>query len=205
MSIDVNEPDAPAIGIDDFGGAFAAARHLVELRHQRVAVLGIGVGEGPERVTPEQVRSARSVNVRERARGYWAGLTEAGIGEAELPVHAVRLDAANVGEALELLFEGSHPAPAALLAMSDLVALKAMDWLASRRLRVPTEVSVVGFDGAPEAETARPPLTTVEQPYRPIAERGVAALLDGKMSAGGEVLPVSLVVRGSTGSAPGKG
>ncbi len=203
LSLDASQPDVPAIGIDDFGGARSAARHLLELGHRQVAVLGIALGEGPGRVTPEEVRVAASVNVRERARGYWAALAEAGISEAEVPVHAVRSDGQNVGDALDLLFAGPHPPPTALLAMSDRVALKALSVLAARGLRVPADMSVVGFDGTPEAAAARPPLTTVEQPYRRIAERGVAALLDGEMPDGGEVLPVSLAIRGSTGPAPG--
>lgn len=203
LSIDVNEPDVPAFGIDDFGGARAAARHLVELGHRRVAILGIGIAGGPGRVPPENAWAARSVNVRERARGYWAALAEAGISEAEVPIHPVRLGGEDAGAALELLFENGHPPPTALLAMSDLVALKAMDWLSERGWRVPEDVSIVGFDGAPEAEAARPPLTTVEQPYRSIAERAVAAILDGAMPTGGEVLPVTLIIRTSTGPAPG--
>ena len=202
LSLDASEPDVPALGIDDFDGGYAAARHLVGLGHRRMAILGIGLGEAPGRVTPDQVRAARSINVRERARGYWMALAEAGIQETEVPVHAVWLDAGNVGAALELLFDGLRPPPTALLAMSDLVALKAIAWLAARGIRVPDDVSVVGFDGAPEAETARPPLTTVAQPYRAIAERAVAAILDDDMPEGGEVLPVSLVARDSTGPAP---
>jgi len=202
LSLDASEPDVPALGIDDFGGAYAAARHLLDLEHRRVAVLGIRLGEEPGRVTPDQVRAARSINVRERARGYWTALAEAGIPESEVPIHPVWLDAGNVGAALELLFDGSEPPPTALLAMSDLVALNAMAWLAAKGLRVPDEVSVVGFDGAPEAESSKPPLTTVEQPYRRIAERAVAAILDDDMPPGGEVLPVNLMVRASTGPAP---
>jgi DNA-binding LacI/PurR family transcriptional regulator len=203
LSLDASEPDVPAIGIDDFGGGYAASRHLLELGHRRLAILGLGLGEDTARVTPDQVRAARSINVRERARGYWAALAEAGIAETEVPVHPVWLDAENVGAALELLFDGSQVPPTALLAMSDLVALRAMTWLAARGIRVPDDVSVVGFDGAPEAETARPPLTTVEQPYHQTAERAVAAILDDEMPKSGEVLPVNLVVRGSTGPAPG--
>lgn len=205
LSLDASEPNVPALGIDDFGGAYAAARHLVDLGHRRFAVLGLGLGEDPGRVTPEQVRAARSINVRERARGYWAAFAEAGIPEEDVPIYPVWLDAGNVGAALELLFNGSHLPRTALLAMSDLVALKVMAWLAARGLRVPDDVSVVGFDGAPEAETSKPPLTTVEQPYRLIAERAVAAILDDVMPKGGEVLPVSLVVRASTGPGPRAG
>ena len=203
LSLDASEPDIPSLGIDDAGGAQAAARHLVSLGHRRFAILALGLGEAPARVTPDQVRAARSINVRERARGYWTALAEAGIQEAEVPVHPVWLDAGNVGAALDLLFQANVPPPTAILAMSDLVALKAMDWLANRGLRVPDDVSIVGFDGAPEAEVSRPPLTTVEQPYRLTAERAVAAILDDQMPVGGEVLPVNLVVRGSSGPAPG--
>jgi DNA-binding LacI/PurR family transcriptional regulator len=61
----------------------------------------------------------------------------------------------------------------------------------------------VGFDDVPEAEVCSPPLTTVAQPYRRIAERSVAAILDGDMPDGREILPLSLVVRGSTGPVSG--
>ena len=63
LSLDASEPDVPALGIDDYGGAYAAARHLVELGHSRFAVLGLGLGDTPGQVTPDQVRAARSINV----------------------------------------------------------------------------------------------------------------------------------------------
>jgi DNA-binding LacI/PurR family transcriptional regulator len=149
------------------------------------------------------------LNVRERARGYWAALAEVGIPEEEMPIHAVsrsdgsvsRSDGSNLGEALALLFADWHTAPTALLAMSDHMALAALDWLAAHGLRVPEDVSVVGFDGVPEAAVSAPPLTSVDQPYRQIAERAVAAILDGAVPQGREVLPLQLVVRGSTGPA----
>jgi DNA-binding LacI/PurR family transcriptional regulator len=202
LSRDASEPDVPAVGIDDFGGGYAAARHLMDLGHRRVAMLGLVLGDDPGPIAPDQVRSTPSVNVRERARGYWAALAEVGVPESEVPVLAVRSDGMNVGEALALVFRAGHPPPTALLAMSDRVALKAMDWLARQGIRVPGHVSVVGFDDIPQASAARPSLTTVEQPYRRIADRAVAAILDGDMPQGAEVLPVSLVVRDSTGPVP---
>jgi DNA-binding LacI/PurR family transcriptional regulator len=66
---------------------------------------------------------------------------------------------------------------------------------------VPEEVSVVGFDDVPEAARTRPPLTTVAQPYARIAERAVSAILDRTLPQGREVLPLTLVVRESTGPA----
>ncbi len=68
---------------------------------------------------------------------------------------------------------------------------------------MPQDVSVVGFDGIPEAEAAVPPLTTPAQPCREIAERSMAAILDRQVPAGRDILPLTLVARGSSGPAPG--
>ncbi|TNC68510.1 LacI family DNA-binding transcriptional regulator [Rubellimicrobium roseum] len=201
LSLDHAEPDVPAVDIDDFGGARLAARHLLGLGHRRLAILGIGLGAAPDRVQPDRVRATRYMNVRERARGYWAALAEAGLPEAEVPILAIRDDGSNVGAALALLFDEPEP-PTGLLAMSDKVAMAALGWLAERGLAVPGQVSVMGFDGVPEGARTEPPLSTVEQPFRRIAERAVAAILDGPMPQGREVLPLTLLVRGSTGSAP---
>ena len=89
----------------------------------------------------------------------------------------------------EILFHGGEARPTALLAMSDKIGLAALDWLVAQGIRVPAEVSIVGFDGVPESAQSTPPLTTVEQPFRQIAERSVAAILDDAMPAGREILP----------------
>lgn len=203
LSLDTEEPDVPAIDIDDFGGAREVARHILSLGHRRIAILGIGLGPGPGRVAPDQVRATRFVNVRERALGYWAALAEAGIGEDEVPVHALLNNGENVAEALALLFDGPGPRPTALLAMSDKVAIAALQALAARGIAVPGQVSVAGFDDVPEAQTVNPPLTTIAQPFAAIAERSVAAILDGTIPQGREVLPLTLVVRESTGPVSG--
>lgn len=203
LSLNANDPDLPAICIDDVQGAYEAARHVLELGHRRIAALTFDLGDGPGPVSPEEARSAPSMNVRERARGYWAALAEAGISDAEMPIHAVRRSkGGHVSEAMALLFADPRSAPTALLAMSDQLALAAIAWLTARGLRVPNDVSVVGFDGVPEAAASVPSLTTMEQPYRQIAERAVAAILDDTLPEGREVLPLRLVVRGSTGAAP---
>jgi DNA-binding LacI/PurR family transcriptional regulator len=148
------------------------------------------------------VRATRYNNVSERARGYWAALEEAGIAAEDVPVGALQNGAPNIVEVMSMLWDGQRARPTAFLAMSDYVALAAMEWLGARGVAVPEEVSVGGFDGVPEAAKSQPPLTTVEQPYRQIAERSVAAILDGAMPAGREVVPLTLVVRGSSGPPP---
>jgi DNA-binding LacI/PurR family transcriptional regulator len=63
---------------------------------------------------------------------------------------------------------------------------------------VPDDVSVVGFDGVPEAAVATPKLTTVEQPMGEIARLAVDAALGGKQIEGRTILKAQLVVREST-------
>jgi DNA-binding LacI/PurR family transcriptional regulator len=88
--------------------------------------------------------------------------------------------------------------------MSDKVALHALDWLAARGIAVPGDVSVVGFDGVPEGAVSEPPLTTVAQPMVEMGRKAVRAILDFDGGILRETLEVELVVRASTGPAPGK-
>ena len=89
------------------------------------------------------------------------------------------------------------PGLTAVVTMCDVLALAVIDEAARRGLRVPEDLSVVGFDDIPEAAAARPPLTTIAQPIR---EKG--RLAAEMIFAGGpprkEVLPVALVTRAST-------
>lgn len=95
----------------------------------------------------------------------------------------------------------AHEPPTAVVAFSDQLAIGALRAAVELGVRVPTQLSVVGFDDAPPAATAQPPLTTVAQPLR---ERGrLAAELALAASRGETVeprvlLPVELVIREST-------
>jgi DNA-binding LacI/PurR family transcriptional regulator len=192
--------DTPGIAIDNFGGAQAAARHLVELGHRRVAILGIGEMWNGVLAAPEQVLQTPYLTVTERAKGYWAGMAEAGV-TADAVLYADSDSTQDsVWAAMDLLFAQDNP-PTAILGMSDRAALLAMGWLASKGLRVPEDVSVVGFDGVPEAEFAVPGLTTVQQPFDAIAEMAVSSILDGQAIEVGNVQALPFVVRGSTGPA----
>ena len=94
-----------------------------------------------------------------------------------------------------------------ILAFNDLVAMGLLSALADRGVRVPDDVSVVGFDDIAFAELASPPLTTVRQPLARMAAEAVRLLLDADDHMPGPPprveLATHLVVRGSTGPAPG--
>jgi DNA-binding LacI/PurR family transcriptional regulator len=194
--------DTPSIAIDNFGGARAAAQHLADLGHRRVAVLGIGEMWNGQLASPQQVLETPYQTIRERVGGYWAGMAEAGVAAEAIPYADSDSTQDSVWAAMELLFAVGTP-PTGILAMSDRAALLAMGWLASRGIRVPEDVSVIGFDGVPEAETSVPGLTTVQQPFDAVAELAVSSILDGRPIDVGKVQPLPLVVRGSSGPAKG--
>jgi DNA-binding LacI/PurR family transcriptional regulator len=206
LSMGAEDPGVPAIAVDNRAGARLAAEHLLSLGHRRFAVLGIEFwpdSSGP--VTPEAARRGTYMGTLHRLDGYWETLAAAGIAPHEVPIFETRNDRATVEAGLAALFpgpDGGGPGrPTGLLAMSDHAAMLALDWLAARGLRVPQDVSVIGFDGVPEGARATPALTTVAQPLDEIAARAAAVLLDGETLATRETLPLTLVERASTGMA----
>jgi adenosylcobyric acid synthase len=95
------------------------------------------------------------------------------------------------------------------LADADLVVIpgtrgtvRALEWLRERGLSVPGDVSVIGFDGVPDAVLCEPPLTTIAQPIAEIGRRAVQQILGGERGVKREILPVRLVVRASTAAPP---
>ncbi len=117
-----------------------------------------------------------------------------------MPIYETLNDEATTAAGLEHFFAAENP-PTAILAMSDKVALIALEWLAARGISVPGDVSVIGFDGVPEGETSEPPLTTIGQPMAEMGRRAVENILAFDGTIRRETLDVELIVRGST-SAP---
>ncbi|MDQ6434506.1 LacI family DNA-binding transcriptional regulator [Mesorhizobium sp. LHD-90] len=191
------------IGVDDVDGARRAARHLAELGHRRFAVLSLALADvaaGP--VTWAQGAAAIYSGTRDRLRGYAEVLAEYGVDLATVPIYETDNDERTTHAGLERIFATAEP-PTAILAMSDKVALHALDWLRARGMTVPGDVSVVGFDGVPEGEASDPPLTTIIQPMREIGRRAVQTILGFDGAIRRELLDVELAVRGST--APPRG
>jgi DNA-binding LacI/PurR family transcriptional regulator len=203
LSIEAEDPSVPSIAIDNRGGARLAAEHLLRLGHRRFAILGIELSpEGGGLLTPEQARRGLYASTLLRLEGYWDALAPVGISPDAVPFFETRNERTSIEAGMAALFPtpdlGGTTRPTGLLAMSDNAALLAIEWLAARGLRVPGDVSVVGFDGVPEAARATPALTTVAQPLDAIAARAAAALLDGRTLESRETLPLTLVERAST-------
>ena len=164
----------PFVGVDDEGAARTAAEHLLDLGHERFAIVSFGLspdGRGGIAGPDRQERAAMRVS-RLRLRGYRAALEDAGLPWSEVPVYECPGSAKELGHrATEALFSSEHR-PTAILALSDQLALGAIEWMTEQRISVPEEVSVVGFDDIPAAASADPPLTTIHQDH---AEKGILA------------------------------
>lgn len=191
-------PDVSAVGVDDFAGAQQAARHLCDLGHRRFAVLGLEFDDTHVGlVDAAQIANAQYQTSRLRAEGYLSVLAEYGVDPSAVPIWETQPADAGVIEGLEAMFGGADR-PTALLSMSDRMAILAMGWFKRRGLRVPEDVSVIGFDGVPDGERSTPPLTTIAQPILEMGRWAVQAILHPAGGVQRKVMDTELVVRGST-------
>ncbi len=191
-------PGVGSVLVDDRRGAYLGAQHLLELGHRKVALLSLETRATPcfGRCDAGRLRAADFPVQRERAAGWGEALAEHGIDIETVPILEVPNERHQaVGYIDELL--GTHPEITAVLAMSDVQAMDAVEAARARGLRVPGDLSVVGFDDIPEAAAFDPPLTTVAQP---IIEKGrvAARIILERGPPRTETLPLKLVVRGST-------
>ena len=187
----------PFVGIDDRGGARAAAAHLKELGHERIGVIAFRLRADDHEglVDARRRHEARYRVTRERLEGYADAL---GAGWDDVPLYETFPNSRAAGARAARALLALEPRPTALLAMSDELALGVLDVAAELELDVPRELSVVGYDDIPAAAAAA--LTTVRQP---LVEKGRAAgrmlleALEGGTPAD-VALPTELVVRGSS-------
>lgn len=199
-------PGIPSVNVDDRGGAFTAARHVVELGHRRVGLVTIAMDGPLGIVDPAIAGAAQGHPQHQRMLGWLDALGAAGIEPVVAQIG--HNGAGEAHEAADLLL-GRESRPTAILAFSDVVALGVIRAAAEHGLRVPEDLSVIGFDDSPVAQV-NPNLTTVRQD---VAEKGRQAAAE--LRAGIErartghsgrarhvMLPTELVVRHSTAPPP---
>jgi DNA-binding LacI/PurR family transcriptional regulator len=179
-------PSSPASSVtsDNIEGGRLVARFLAKGAHERIAFIA-----GNE----------DSSTSRDREAGFYKGLAELGITVRGRAVGAYTFEGA--GQAARELF-GEKDRPDAVFVANDHMAFSVMDVLRNKmRLRIPEDVSVVGYDNVPEAAWGGYRLTTVEQPSDPMIEATVSILVEqiekGVIKRHAAVLPARLVVRES--------
>ncbi|MDN0200493.1 LacI family DNA-binding transcriptional regulator [Streptomyces sp. S.PNR 29] len=178
------------VGIDDVTASMEATEHLLGLGRRRVAAIG-----------DQPYRTGEAAQLR--TRGFRLAHERAGLPvHEELVISTPRFNRSDGAEAMAHLLDLEQP-PDAVFCYSDLVALGAMRTLASRGLRVPEDVAVIGYDDIEDGRYSNPSVTTISPDKRMIAETAVERLLNRIGSAtpvpGLEIrAPHRLVVREST-------
>jgi LacI family transcriptional regulator len=199
--------DVPTIASDSVLGGRLATELLVRLGHRRFGIITAG---------------PRNLDAPDRLTGARSGLRDAGIPSAAAHVAIEEPTVAGGQRAAEAIL-ALDPAVTAIVAYNDLMAIGAMRGIRATDRRVPDDVSVVGFDDVDLAAFVDPPLTTiaqstgemgrwaVDQLTRRLGRPATVAPANGEPGGAIEpepepaahvVLPVRLVVRGSTGPAP---
>ena len=177
--------DADLVRIDHEYGAYLATRHLLELGHRDIATIS-----GPENTSVAQMRLA----------GYRRALKEAGVEVS--PERMLASDFTSTGgySAAAILLE-SNP-PSAIFAANDMIGIGVLRAAAERNIRVPSELSVIGFDDIQMSRYVYPSLTTVGQSILQLGEMAAEVLLRRIATPGlatdQRIVTPSIVIREST-------
>ena len=171
------------VSIDNFGAAARMAEHLAEMGHRRIGFIG------------------DTKTTIQRFRGFSAGLERFGlILDPKLTViDEERMEKGGYNKMMQLLQRPVRPT--AVFCVNDYLAIGALQAISEAGLRVPEDISVVGFDGIQSSAYVQPPLTTIVQPKEKMGQMGAELLLKeicGERAPGGRVvLPFSLAERKS--------
>jgi len=154
------ELEVTSVGVDERAAGRIATEHLIRLGHTR-----IGFVAGSPYALPTR---EKTLGRRDALRA--AGLSDGLVAHAEFSVPGGR------AALRELVGRSEDERPTGVICSSDLMAIGAVQEATALGLRVPDDLSIVGFDGIDAASWTQPPLTTVEQPIEEIARTAVAAL-----------------------------
>lgn len=184
-------PGVVSVGAANWQGGVTATEHLLALGHERIAVIA---------------GARRRMCSTARVAGYRSALASAGLGDRPEYVCHAGFDESAARHRMRELLDLPEP-PTAVFVCSDRMALGVYEAVTERGLRVPDDISVVGFDDLPESRWATPALTTVRQPVAEMAAtalRLLVRMMDGEHPEGTRTeLSTRLVERAST-APPGR-
>lgn len=176
---------ACSVNIDDFAAAYEAAAYLAGLGHRRIAMIGGDIGD----ITTGQ----------NRYHGFRKALADNGLAFSPELFASGNFEVPDGYRAMGGILDRGRPT--AVFTVSDEMAFGAINCILDRGLRVPQDISVVGFDDVDLASYARPQLTTIHQPIREIGMKSAETLLglmDGRVPENPDILlPYTLIKRES--------
>ena len=182
-----NSPDdsCDSVSNDNIAGAGLAVEHCADLGHRRIALIEGGAG----------------IAARTRFEGYLRAMRRLGLADHILTAQGAHNEEGGRRGVQELL--RAKPFPTAIFASNDLCAIGAMDALEEAGLRIPEDVSLVGFDNTTLAALRHISLTSINQPGGDMGRSAVERLwerIDGERTTPQhDVVVPSLVVRSTTG------
>ncbi len=196
----LTRPSPAWVGVDDRAAARLAAEHLLELGHRELGVITFGLHRRPRRgIADEPAQAAATYAVtRHRLEGYRDAVTQAGLNWSQVPVASGTDSTIAEGATAAAALLDHSPQLTAILCLSDRLAEGAMQTARARRLEIPRDLSIVGFDDAPRS--AELGLTTIKQPHRrkgELAAGALLALIDGHPPSAPQLLATELLVRSS--------
>lgn len=177
----------PCVSFDNYEAGLMAMKHLINLGHRRI---GLVCG-----------RSSVNDRARERRRAYEDALSELGIPIDPALVFERDFEFIEGRAAMHRMLEDQEP-PTAVFCANDIQAIGAMTECQEAGIRVPQDMSIIGFDDLPVAQHTHPQLTTIRVPAKRMGHLAATKLIDW-LKRGEEPtmeeLPVELVVRATTG------
>lgn len=184
----------PTCNVDDFGGGYQAAQHLLDRGHRRIAIATM-------RPRADLVRIP---SYHRRIAGYRQAVADAGLPPSTLTLVETRGILAAGDESFKTVWS-LDPKPTGLLTVSDVRALGIMSGARKYGVRIPEDLAIVGFDGLPESEFSSPSLTTVQYDLTGQVRKALGILFDLINEKAIEsdftnipISPVQLIVRDST-------
>lgn len=180
-------PDSnlPCVDVDDASAIYQAVQWLITLGHRRIGHLA-----GPQ----------THWSARRRLQAYHQAMHDAGIAVEPTWVAEGRYTPSSGKEAMEQLLDVT-PALTAVVSGNDWMAMGAIEAIYQRGLRIPKDISLVGFDDIDSAQWLTPPLTTMRQPMRQIGAKAAELLIEqietGKLAGQVILFPAEMVIRQS--------
>jgi LacI family transcriptional regulator len=178
----------PSIGFDNRAATYAMTRHLIELGHQRFALISAS--------------TAGNDRARERGAGVRAALSAHGLALPPANVQYGSISLASAAQCMERIL-ALRARPTAVIATNDVFAVGAMMKCRERGVQIPRDLSVTGVDNTDLGATQTPPLTSISTPIVEVGSRAALQLiarLEGEEVELQQTLPFELVKRGTTAS-----